>query len=113
MTLAEVALAVIGYVVVFLLPGFLWTRVLLRDRRIELPANLAISFVVGLILVNGSIFFASFLFQVSINQLSVAAIFTVLLIAPVGILFRLKDSGLLKIFQRLLGPFGRRLRPGK
>ncbi len=104
----DILLAILGYVAVFLVPGMLWTRVFLRENGLEAWEMIAISFVVGVVIVSLTIFFTSFLLAVPVNALTLSLILLALSAFPFSVLIYRKDPTLVKIARGLVARIGLR-----
>jgi len=103
-TAVDLAAAIAGYLVVFFVPGLLWTRVLLQGRFLEPLEVCVYSFLVGLVMVSGSAFFSSFLLRIPLGQVSASGIFALLTLASIAVLAWQRDPGLLRLRWIFRGP---------
>jgi len=71
----------LGFILVFLLPGFAWSLVFFK--KIKLLERIALSFGLSIVVVILSIFVLNVLFRVSITALNSLLIITVITIVPI------------------------------
>ena len=74
--------AILGFVLVFFLPGFAWTLVLFR--QITLVERIALSFALSLAAVTLSLLVINLLFGIRINGLNTVIIIVVITIVPIA-----------------------------
>ena len=94
---AEIVLALGGYVVAIFVPGLLWARVLLDPGKSEIWETLAFSLVLGIAVLSTSVFYASFLLRIPTNVLSLGLIIVALSVTPLAILYRREDPLVIKV----------------
>jgi uncharacterized membrane protein len=82
--------AIIGFVLVFFLPGFAWTLVFFR--QLDLVARIALSVALSIAVVTLSILALNVLFGVRITGLNSLVIIAVVTLIPIGIRY-LRRSG--------------------
>ena len=77
--------AVLGFVLVFFLPGFAWTLVFFK--RIKVLERIALSFALSIAIVTLSIVFSNWILNFKITGTSSALIILALIIIPLGIYY--------------------------
>lgn len=77
--------AILGFALVFFLPGFAWTLVFFR--RISIIERVALSFGLSIVLVTLSLILANRLFGIRITGLNSALVIIVITILPVTIYY--------------------------
>ncbi len=73
--------AILGFILVFFLPGFSWT--LLFFRQINILERVALSLAMSIAIVTLSLFIVNFLFKVPLTGLNTVLIILFLIILPV------------------------------
>jgi uncharacterized membrane protein len=76
--------AILGFVLVFFLPGFAWTLVFFKNRQLNIVERVALSFGLSIAVVTLSIIVLNKLVGVSINGLNSFLIIMVVTIIPVA-----------------------------
>jgi uncharacterized membrane protein len=77
--------AALGFIIVFLLPGFAWTLVFFR--QINILERILLSFVLSLVVVTLSLLFANWIFNIRTTGLNSVLIIIVVTVVPVGIYY--------------------------
>lgn len=75
--------AILGFILVFLLPGFAWTLVFFKGKQIGVLERGALSFGLSIALVTLSLFFINRVIGVSINGFNAVLIIMAITIVPV------------------------------
>jgi uncharacterized membrane protein len=79
--------AILGFVLVFVLPGFAWTLVFFNGRQINLIERLAISFGLSLALVTLSILALNWLIGMGITGLNAVLVIGAITVVPLVLYF--------------------------
>lgn len=77
--------AIIGFGLVFFVPGFAWTLVFFRGKQLNVAERIAISFGLSIALVTVSILSLNILFKISVTGLNSVLIIILITIIPVAI----------------------------
>ena len=77
--------AILGFLLVFFLPGFAWTLVLFE--RIHVIERVTLSFAFSIVFVTLSVFFMNRLLGMAITGFNSTMVITVITILPVGIYY--------------------------
>ncbi len=76
--------AILGFILVFFLPGFAWTLVFFSGRQLNVVERIALSFGLSIAVVTLSILLMNALLGVRITMLSSLLIITIVTIIPVS-----------------------------
>ena len=82
---APLVRGVLGFIVVFLLPGFAWT--LAFFRKINIQERVLLSFALSIVVVTLSLLFANWIFNVRTTGLNSLLIIGIVTVIPVGIYY--------------------------
>ncbi len=85
--------AILGFILVFLLPGFAWTLVLFSSRRINVVERLVLSFGLSIALVTLSIMVLNIVFDVRITGFNSVLIILLITVIPVPVYFLKRARG--------------------
>ncbi|MFC1921250.1 DUF1616 domain-containing protein [Chloroflexota bacterium] len=80
--------AILGFILVFFLPGFAWTFVFFR--RIKVLERILVSFALSIVMVTLSILFANWIFEIAVTVYNTVLIIIIVCVLPVGIYYLLK-----------------------
>jgi uncharacterized membrane protein len=84
---------ILGFVLVFVLPGFAWTLVFFNGRQINLIERLAISFGLSLALVTLSILALNWLIGIGITGLNAVLVIGTITVVPLVLYFLRRFMG--------------------
>ncbi len=85
--------AILGFLIVFFLPGFAWTLVFFRGKPINILERAALSFGLSIALVTISILTFHLLFGVIITGFNAAVIIFIITVIPLAIYYFSKYLG--------------------
>ena len=78
---------ILGFIIVFFLPGFAWTLVFFRGKRINILERAALSFGLSIALVTLSILALHLLFGVMITGFNAVIIILIITVIPLVVYF--------------------------
>ncbi len=81
----------LGFIIVFLLPGFAWT--LAFFRKVDILERILLSFALSIVVVTLSLLFSNWIFNVRTTGLNSLLTIIVVTVIPVGIYYIKKSMG--------------------